>query len=157
MRTLKSISALSSGVDPDILVSGRLKSFASVAQKMRRNGLAVHQVLDIIGIRTVTRCTADCYRLVRRIHSAFPVLAREYDDYIAVPKPNGYRSLHTTVITTFGHPVEIQIRTGRMDADSRRGPAAHFHYKNTRGVSNALSSERRGLLEGDGSLARGET
>jgi (p)ppGpp synthase/HD superfamily hydrolase len=99
---------------------------------MSNNGLGVHQILDIIGIRAITQHTRDCYRLISRIHMEFQAMEHEYDDYIAAPKPNGYQSIHTTVITPFGFPVEIQIRTQWMHALSERGAASHRRYKKRR-------------------------
>jgi (p)ppGpp synthase/HD superfamily hydrolase len=96
---------------------------------MRHNRLGVHQVLDIIGIRAVIEHTNDCYRLIRRIHAEFQVIAGEYDDYIAVPKSNGYRSLHTTVVSPCGFAVEVQVRTHAMHAHAECGASAHRHYK----------------------------
>jgi (p)ppGpp synthase/HD superfamily hydrolase len=99
---------------------------------MSINAVGIGQVLDIIGIRAVTRHTHDCYELVHRIHREFEALDDEYDDYIAVPKSNGYRSIHTTVIIPGGYPVEIQTRTQLMDGLSVGGSAAHSRYKNKR-------------------------
>ena len=121
-------------VDPRVRLYGRVKSIASTTEKMARNGLAVHQVLDIIGVRAITRHTRDCYRLANRIHNEFEVFENEYNDYIAVPKPNGYRSLHTTVTGLYGFPVEIQIRTPWMHTLSEYGPASHRQYKRDRAL-----------------------
>jgi (p)ppGpp synthase/HD superfamily hydrolase len=134
LRSLRSIAALSRNFDPGFQLHGRIKSIVSISEKMAHNGLGAHQVLDIIGIRAITKHTQDCYRLVRRIHSEYSVLASEYDDYIAAPKANGYRSLHTTVISPCGFPVEIQVRTDTMHAICERGSAAHSQYKNDRRV-----------------------
>ena len=96
---------------------------------MLRNSRGIFEILDIIGIRAVTEHVDDCYRLIRRIHSEFPVLASEFDDYIAAPKPNGYRSLHTTVLSPCGLPIEVQVRTHAMHADAESGGASHVGYK----------------------------
>jgi GTP pyrophosphokinase len=119
-------------IDPSVQVYGRIKTAASISDKMSSNGLGAHQVLDIIGVRAVTQHERDCYRLVNRIHGEFEVLEDEYDDYIATPKPNGYRSIHTTVISPCGFPVEIQIRTWRMHVIAERGSASHRQYKRDR-------------------------
>lgn len=128
-NTLKKLRALSCQLDPDMELQGRIKSIASISNKMLVNGLGLHQVLDIIGLRVVTQHTRDCYWLVDRIHSQFVVLESEYDDYITIPKPNGYRSLHTIVVSPCGLPVEIQIRTHWMHNICERGSAAHSQYK----------------------------
>jgi GTP pyrophosphokinase len=134
LRTLATLSSFSWRLDPRIQLYGRIKCVASISNKMSTYGLGVHQVLDIIGVRAVTQHTRDCYQLVDRIHSEFNVLASQYDDYIAAPKPNGYRSIHTTVITLCGFPVEIQIRTLWMHALCEKGPAAHSQYKPSRTI-----------------------
>jgi GTP pyrophosphokinase len=131
-HTLAEMPSLSWGIDPRTQLYGRVKSVASISFKMYINGIGAHQVLDIIGIRAITRHTRDCYRLVHRIHSAFEVIETQCDDYIAAPKPNGYRSIHTTVISPSGLAVEIQIRTNWMHELCKRGPAAHDQYKRNR-------------------------
>jgi len=156
-RSLTSIAALSLSFDPGIQLYGRIKSIGSISEKMLHNGLGAHQVLDIIGIRAVTEHTQDCYRLIRRIHSEFPVLAIEYDDYIAAPKSNGYRSLHTTVVSPSGFPVEIQVRTHWMHETCERGSAAHSQYKNNRRVAWTPLSDRALVSENIGSLFEYET
>jgi GTP pyrophosphokinase len=119
-------------VDPRVQLSGRIKSVDSILGKMSVTGAVVHQILDIIGIRAIFQHTRDCYRLVNRIHGEFEVLEQEYDDYIALPKPNGYRSIHTTIVSSRGFPVEFQIRTHAMHVLSERGSASHMQYKKDR-------------------------
>ena len=134
LRSVTRMASLSRDVDPCVQLNGRLKSDVSTKRKMSRTGLAAHEVLDIIGIRAITEHVHDCYRLVRRIHSEFPVQASEFDDYIAEPKPNGYRSLHTTVLSACGLPIEIQVRTHAMHAHAERGGASHLRYKQVQAV-----------------------
>ena len=142
-RTLEGLRQLSQGLGPCVQVLGRIKSSVSIADKMSANRLDAHQVLDVIGARVLTECTRDCYRLVRLIHGRFRVLEAEYDDYVLAPKPNGYQSIHTTVIGPYGLPVEIQVRTHWMDALSERGPAAHSRYKQGRAAgANAAGDSR---------------
>ncbi|MDH5670633.1 MAG: hypothetical protein OEZ06_00690 [Myxococcales bacterium] len=129
LRSLRRVAVLLRDFDAGIQLYGRIKSIDSTSDKMLREGVGAHEVLDIIGIRAVTDHVHDCYRMIRRIHSGFPVLAREYDDYIAAPKPNGYRSLHTTVLSSCGLPIEIQARTHTMHAHAERGAASHVRYK----------------------------
>jgi (p)ppGpp synthase/HD superfamily hydrolase len=105
---------------------------ASISKKMSQKNLGVSQVLDIIGVRAITQYTRDCYRLVHRIRDNFETLENEYNDYIATPKPNGYRSIHLTVIGTSGFPVEIQLHTQWMHRISEAGPASHQQYKMNR-------------------------
>ncbi len=132
LHMMEEIQALACPLNPDIQVYGRIKSTVSTSQKMLDKFLDAHEILDVIGIRAITRHTRDCYRLIRGIHSAFPVLPREYDDYIATPKRNGYRSIHTTVVSPSGLPVEIQVRTQTMHETCERGSAAHSVYKRNR-------------------------
>jgi GTP pyrophosphokinase len=129
---LQSMPALLWELDRDFRLFGRIKSLESISNKMLNNSLDVSQILDIIGIRVITRHPRDCYRLIRRVHSEFEVLASEYDDYIAAPKPNGYRSIHTAVVSPRGFTVEIQARTHSMHEICERGSAAHSVYKENR-------------------------
>jgi GTP pyrophosphokinase len=126
---LESMPALVWELDPDFRLYGRIKSLESISKKMLNNGHDAGQVLDIVGIRAISRHSRDCYRLIQRVHSEFQVLASEYDDYIAAPKPNGYRSIHTTVVSPCGIPVESQVRTHAMHEICERGSAAHAAYK----------------------------
>jgi len=129
LGSVKRIAVLSRDVDSHVQLHGRIKSVVSTAEKMLRNGLGAQEVLDGVGIRAVTEHTHDCYRLIRRIHSEFPILAGEYDDYVAAPKSNGYRSLHTTILAPGGWPIELQVRTSAMHAHAERGTASHVRYK----------------------------
>jgi (p)ppGpp synthase/HD superfamily hydrolase len=131
-RMLAELRALSRGLDPGIRWCGRLKSIPSIWQKMYINRFGADQVLDIIGIRAITRHTRECYQLVERIHRRFEALGYEFNDYIAEPKPSGYQSIHTTVVSASGYPVEIQTRTDWMHALAGRGRAAHGCYKQRR-------------------------
>lgn len=130
LRTLQRMPALV--WDPDFRLYGRIKSLESTSTKMLDRSLAVGQIFDLIGIRAITTHPSDCYRLIRRVHSEFEVLESEYDDYIAAPKANGYRSIHTTVVSPCGFPVEIQARTHAMHDICERGSAAHSVYKRSR-------------------------
>lgn len=129
LLSLEKTAELARDLAVGVELYGRIKSGPSAWEKMRRHGLRAHQILDALGIRAVTQDSHDCYRLVRRIHAQFPVLPNEYDDYIATPKPNGYRSLHTTVVGPCGLPIEIQVRTHAMHADAEHGAASHARYK----------------------------
>jgi (p)ppGpp synthase/HD superfamily hydrolase len=128
-RLLPDVSSLARSIAPDAEVYGRVKSNASAANKRRTGRLRGTQVLDAIGIRVIVSTEEQCYCLMELIHSLFPVATCEFDDYIKAPKPNGYRSLHTTLVTANDHAVEIQIRTAEMHACAERGTAAHCLYK----------------------------
>ena len=129
LHVQESMPALIWELDPDFRLYGRIKSIESISNKMLANSLNASQILDIIGVRVITNDPSDCYRFIRRVHSEFQVLAAEYDDYIAAPKPNGYRSIHTTVVSPCGFPVEVQVRTHAMHDICERGSAAHSVYK----------------------------
>lgn len=115
-------------------VIGREKNLYSVYKKMNRKGLAyVDDVFDILGLRMVVKSKEDCYRALGIVHGRWRPIPGRFKDYISVPKHNGYRSLHTTVLG-LGQakiPTEIQIRTEQMHIDGEYGPAAHWAYKKT--------------------------
>ena len=135
MDILKRIHRLAEEIDPDITIQGRVKTVESIREKMARNNLALNEVMDVIGIRAITGRTDDCYQIRDVLHDEFTVLHDEYDDYIARPKPNGYSSIHTTLITPAGTPVEVQIRTRLMHEICETGSAAHWRYKGGTGAS----------------------
>jgi GTP diphosphokinase / guanosine-3',5'-bis(diphosphate) 3'-diphosphatase len=114
-------------------VKGRLKDISSIHSKMKSHDLELDQIYDAIGFRIVIDGTVEnCYGVLGQIHSMWSPVSGRFKDYIALPKPNGYRSLHTTVIGDFGERMEIQIRTTEMDRDAEMGIAAHWKYKEGR-------------------------
>lgn len=126
---LNAVPTLLRGLGPHWHIRGRIKTHDSIVSKLRDQRLDITQIYDIIGVRAITRDPQDCYRLIRRVHAKFEVLEGAFDDYIAFPKSNGYRSLHTTIFTPCGFPVEIQVRTQAMHASSVHGSSAHGLYK----------------------------
>src|SRR4029079_1236229 len=112
-----------------VAVQGRPKHLYSIWKKMRRKGLGFAQVLDVVALRVIAADVADCYAVLRCIHERDRALAGELDDYIARPKANGYRSLHTVVEADDGSAVEIQIRTEEMHEHAEYGLSAHWAYK----------------------------
>lgn len=110
-------------------VSGRPKHIYSIWNKMRAKGLAFEQLYDVRALRVIVADVAQCYQALSVLHEHFQTVAREYDDYIARPKPNGYQSLHTVVLDDQGRPLEIQIRTRAMHEFAELGVAAHWRYK----------------------------
>lgn len=116
-------------------LSGREKHLYSVFQKMKRKNFnSLTQVHDIIGLRVIVPTRDDCYRVLGIFHSHWRPIPGRFKDYISVPKPNGYQSLHTTVLGLGQSklPTEIQIRTKQMHLDAEYGPASHWAYKQAR-------------------------
>ena len=115
------------GVTAEVI--GRPKHIYSIWRKMRRKGLAFGQVFDIRAVRIVVGTVADCYAALGAVHGRWHYIPGEFDDYIATPKDNLYRSLHTAVIGPGAVPLEIQIRTREMHEHAELGVAAHWRYK----------------------------
>jgi GTP pyrophosphokinase len=113
----------------DAAIEARPKHIFSIWRKMQAKQLAFEQLMDIRAARVLVNSVADCYGALGVVHSLWQFIPGEFDDYIATPKDNLYRSIHTAVIGPGLEPVEIQIRTHEMHADSERGVAAHWRYK----------------------------
>ena len=113
-------------------VTGRRKRYHSISAKMRRRGVDAAQLYDVIALRVVTPEARDCYAVLGLVHHRWRPMPGRIKDYIAMPKPNFYQSLHTTVMSDSGQPFEIQIRTREMDLIAERGIAAHWKYKEGR-------------------------
>ncbi len=110
-------------------VQGRPKHIYSIVKKMRGKSLAFSHVYDICALRIIVATVADCYQALGAVHHRFSPVPEEFDDYIAKPKANGYRSLHTVVRDAQGQPIEVQIRTQEMHDHAEHGVAAHWLYK----------------------------
>ncbi|MBW7901361.1 MAG: bifunctional (p)ppGpp synthetase/guanosine-3',5'-bis(diphosphate) 3'-pyrophosphohydrolase [Rhodocyclaceae bacterium] len=110
-------------------VFGREKSLYSIYRKMEEKRLSFSQVLDIYGFRVVVRDVPTCYLALGALHSLYKPVPGKFKDYVAIPKVNGYQSLHTTLIGPYGTPVEVQIRTEEMHHVAQEGVASHWIYK----------------------------
>lgn len=117
-------------------VNGREKTLYSIYRKMRDKRLSFSQVLDVYGFRIIVNNLTNCYVTLGALHSLFKPMLGKFKDYIAIPKLNGYQSLHTTLIGPYGTPVEFQIRTQDMHKVAESGVAAHWLYKNDKKKEN---------------------
>jgi GTP pyrophosphokinase len=113
----------------DAQVSGREKMPYSIWRKMQTKNVSFEQLADIMAFRVIVADVAQCYQALGLLHGRYQVLPQRFKDYISVPKPNGYRSLHTAVIGPLNQRIEIQIRTAEMQEQADRGVAAHWMYK----------------------------
>ena len=112
-------------------IFGREKNLYSIFRKMREKSLSFSQVLDIYGFRVVVKDVPSCYLALGALHGLFKPVPGKFKDYVAIPKANGYRSIHTTLIGPFGTPIEVQIRTAEMHHVAETGVASHWLYKDT--------------------------
>ena len=122
-------------------VSGRPKHIYSIINKMKRKQLDFDQLYDVRAVRVLVENIEQCYAALSIVHELWLPIQKEFDDYIARPKPNGYRSLHTAVLGPRRLPVEVQIRTRQMHHDSELGVAAHWRYKENRKSESGLDQK----------------
>ncbi|MGX1196148.1 RelA/SpoT family protein [Parvibaculum sp. MBR-TMA-1.3b-4.2] len=120
-------------------VTGREKRPYSMWRKMERRGISLEQLSDIFGFRVIVETEEDCYRALGILHTSWPMVPGRFKDYISIPKNNGYRSIHTTMIGPLRKRVEVQIRTRKMHEVAELGIAAHWIYKE--GAGNAAGTQ----------------
>ena len=142
------------GVEGEVF--GRPKHFYSIYKKMKNKGKTLDQIYDLTAVRVIVKNIKECYTVLGSLHEKWKPIPGRIKDYIATPKPNKYQSLHTTVMTSFGQPFEIQIRTEEMHKIAEFGIAAHWKYKEGNGEANTDLENRldwlRGVMEWQGDL-----
>ena len=155
-RTQLGRALAAQGIDAD--VAGRPKHITSIWKKMRRKDADIDALHDLRALRVLVADVPACYAALGAVHALWSPVPGEFDDYIARPKPNGYRSLHTAVVGPEGKTLEVQIRTREMHAQSELGVAAHWRYKEGGAAGGAAMDKRiawmRRLLEQAADAAR---
>jgi guanosine-3',5'-bis(diphosphate) 3'-pyrophosphohydrolase len=124
-------------------IVSRIKSPYSIWSKMKSEHKTFVELMDVYGVRVVTDTVAHCYQALGSAHSLFKPVEGRFKDFIAIPKANGYQSLHTVLFGPFGAPIEVQIRTEDMNTVAERGVAAHWSYKTEGGPGNSAQSRAR--------------
>ena len=128
---------------------GRIKTPWSIYTKMHAENRSFDQVMDVFGYRVIVDSVPDCYHALGVVHSVYKPLDARFRDFIAIPKANGYQSLHTVLFGPYGSPIEVQIRTREMDLVAERGVAAHWAYKHGGGdAGNSAQSRASAWIAG---------
>ncbi|HXH54389.1 MAG TPA: RelA/SpoT family protein [Gammaproteobacteria bacterium] len=130
------------------IIMGREKHLYSLYKKMRKKDLSLSEIMDVYAVRILVDKVDDCYRVLGVVHNTYRPVHGRFKDYIAIPKANGYQSLHTTVLGPYGVPIEIQIRTTDMNRMAENGIAAHWLYKSAEGIVGTAEVRAREWLKG---------
>jgi GTP pyrophosphokinase len=146
-KILESVKNALAAAGIEAQVYGREKTLFGVYRKMRSKHLSFSQVLDVYGFRIVVDSFANCYVALGTLHALYKPMPGKFKDYIAIPKLNGYQSLHTTLVGPYGTPVEFQVRTQEMHRVAESGVAAHWLYKNEEGGIGDLQQRTHAWLQ----------
>ena len=144
VEELKNI-LIESNIKGDVV--GRTKHFYSIYKKMQSRGKTLDQIYDLSAVRVIVQTVDECYEILGKIHKKWVPIPGRIKDYIAMPKPNMYQSLHTTVVTSFGQTFEIQIRTYEMNRTAEFGIAAHWKYKENKDDENSFDKRLSWIRE----------
>ena len=142
MRSFGSSSERLEAEDIHAEVTGRPKHIYSIYRKMERKGLPFEQIFDVRAVRVIVDTVAQCYQTLGIVHQLWRPIPGQFDDYIAAPKDNMYRSLHTAVLADDGKTLEVQIRTREMHEMAELGIAAHWKYKEAGGKRDLVYEQK---------------
>lgn len=132
---------------PSATISGRGKHYYSIYRKMVEKHLSFSEIMDVYGFRITVDKVDTCYRVLGVLHNLFKPITMRFKDYIAIPKANGYQSLHTVLFGPYGVPIEAQIRTEEMHKMAENGIAAHWHYKAEKKTSAEAESRAHNWMQ----------
>ncbi len=145
-QIVEEVSAHMENANIKALVSGRVKHFFSIYKKMANQDKTVDQIYDLFAVRIIVESVRDCYAALGVIHELYTPIPGRFKDYIAMPKPNMYQSLHTTLMSSVGQPFEIQIRTEDMHKTAEYGIAAHWKYKESGDSKKSVKAQEEEKL-----------
>ena len=145
-QIVKEVSAHMKNANIKAEVNGRVKHFFSIYRKMVNQDKTVDQIYDLFAVRIIVDSVKDCYAALGVIHELYTPIPGRFKDYIAMPKPNMYQSLHTTLMSSVGQPFEIQIRTQEMHKTAEYGIAAHWKYKESNDGKKSVEAQEEEKL-----------